>query len=79
MEDTAEVSGVPQDVAPHGGFQAVVEGERTFLLDDLGDAVHGAGVAGCGGLVLQTDLDELEWHDDDGLGGTSGGSGENRQ
>lgn len=46
LEDAAEVAGVPQDVAPHGGFETLVEGEGAFGADDLADDVEGAGVVG---------------------------------
>jgi hypothetical protein len=50
LEDAAEVTGVPEDVAPHGGLETLVEGERTFGLDDLANDVKRAGVLG--GLSL---------------------------
>ena len=46
LEDAAEVAGVPQDVAPHGGLEALVEGEGAFGTDDLADDIERAGVVG---------------------------------
>jgi hypothetical protein len=76
LEDAAKVARVPEDVAPHGGLEALVEGERAFLLDDLGHAVDHAIVLVRLGAVLQADLDELEGHDDEGFGGAGGCAGE---
>ena len=50
LEDTAEVTGVPEDVAPHGGLETLVECERTLGLDNLANDVKGAIVLG--GLSL---------------------------
>ena len=36
LEDAAEVAGVPEDVAPDGGLEALVERERSFGADDFG-------------------------------------------
>jgi hypothetical protein len=46
LEDAAKVTGVPEDVAPHGGLEALVEGKRTFGLDDLANDVKRAGILG---------------------------------
>lgn len=77
LEDAAKVTGVPEDVAPEGALQTLVHGEGTLGLDDLGDNVEHAGVLSGGGLILESDLDELEGDDDEGLGGTGGGASEN--
>jgi hypothetical protein len=79
LEDAAKVASVPEDVAPHGGLEALVEGEGPFLLDDLGHAVDHAVVLVRLGAVLQADLDELEGDDDEGFGGTGGCAGEDRE
>jgi hypothetical protein len=50
LEDAAEVTGVPEDVAPHGGLKTLVEGERTFSLDNLANDVKRTRVLG--GLSL---------------------------
>ena len=50
LEDAAEVTSVPEDVAPHGGLETLVESERTLSLDDLANDVKRAGVLG--GLSL---------------------------
>lgn len=50
LEDAAEVTGVPENVAPHGGLETLVEGKGTFGLDDLADDINGTGVLG--GLSL---------------------------
>jgi hypothetical protein len=50
LEDAAEVTGVPEDVAPHGGLETLVEGERTFGLHDLTNNVKRTRVLG--GLSL---------------------------
>lgn len=51
LENTAEVTGVPEDVAPHGRLETLVKGKRTFGLDDLANDVKRAGVLGGLGLV----------------------------
>ena len=79
LEDAAEVAGVPENVSPHGGLEALVEGQGTFLLDNLHYAVNHAVVLVRLGAVLEADLDELEGDDDEGFGRTGGGSCENRQ
>ena len=76
LEDAAEVASVPEDVAPHGGLETLVQREGPLLPHDLGEAVHHAVVLVSLGSVLQTDLDELEGNDDEGFGGTGGGAGE---
>lgn len=78
VNDT-EVTGVPENVAPQRALQTLVDGEGSLVLDDLADAVNGAAVSTGRGLVLQADLDELEGDDDEGLGGTGRGTGENGQ
>jgi hypothetical protein len=55
LEDAAEVAGVPEDVAPDGGFGALVEGERAFFADDFGDAVEQAVVFGRLALVYEAE------------------------
>lgn len=76
LEDAAKVAGVPENVAPHGGLEALVHGEDALVLDRLDDAVDHALVLAGGGLVLETNLDELKGNDDKGLGGTSSSAGE---
>jgi hypothetical protein len=76
LEDAAKVSRVPEDVSPHCGLEALVEGKGPFLLDDLGDAVDHAIVLVRLGLILQADLDELEGDDDEGFGCAGGGTSE---
>lgn len=51
LEDTTEVTSVPEDVAPHGRFEALVERQGAFLADDFGNAIHHAVVLGSLGLV----------------------------
>lgn len=72
LENAAEVTSVPEDVAPHGTLKALVESERTLVLDCLENTVDHAVVLSGGGLVLETNLDELEGNDDERLSGTSG-------
>lgn len=76
LEDAAEVAGVPEDVAPHGTLEALVQGEGALVLDRLDDAVDHAVVLSGRGLVLQADLDELEGHHHEGLGGSGRGARE---
>lgn len=76
LEDAAKVAGVPEDVAPEGGLEAVVHGEDALVADRLQDDVDHAVVPAGRGLVLEADLDELEGDDDEGLGGAGGGAGE---
>lgn len=76
LEDTPEVTRVPEDVSPERGFQPVVHGQDALVLDDLGHHINHAIVFARGGLVLQPDLDQLEGHDDEGLGGAGAGSRE---
>lgn len=47
LEDTAEVPGVPEDVAPHGALEAVVQGEWALLLHNLRNTVDHAGIFAC--------------------------------
>ena len=75
LENAAEVSGVPKNVAPHGGLETLVQSEGTLLPHDLGEAVNHAVVLVGLCSVLQTNFDELEGNDDEGFGGTSSGSG----
>ena len=56
LEDAAEVAGVPEDVAPDGGLEALVEGQDAFLADDFGDAVEHAVVFGCLRFVYTVSL-----------------------
>lgn len=76
LENATKVTGVPEDVAPHGALQTLVHGQDTLVLDSLDDAVDHAVVLAGGGLVLEANLDELEGDDDKGLGGTGRGTGE---
>lgn len=79
LEDAAEVTGVPENVAPERGLETVVHGENTFFLDDLSDDVNHAVILVCLGLVLETNLDELKRDDNEGLCGSGRGAGENCQ
>lgn len=79
LEDAAKVASVPQNMPPHGRLETLVEGERAFLLDNLRNAVHHAIVLVRLGLVLQSDLDELEGYDDESLGSAGGSASENGQ
>jgi hypothetical protein len=76
LEDAAKVSCVPENVAPHGGLEALVEGERALVLHRLREAVDHAVVLVRLRLVLETDLDELEGDDNEGLGRSGGGTRE---
>lgn len=76
LEDAAKVTGVPENMAPEGGLEAVVHGEEALVADGLDDDVNHAVVLAGRGLVLETDLDELKGDDDEGLGGTGGGTGQ---
>jgi hypothetical protein len=76
LENAAKVTSVPEDVAPHGTLETLVEGERTLVLDCLDDTVDHAVVLSSRSLVLETNLDELEGNDDKRLGSTSSGTGE---
>lgn len=49
------------------------------MLHNLRKAIHHAVVFVCLRSVLETDLDELEGHYDEGLGCTSSGSGKDRE
>lgn len=71
LENAAEVTGVPENVAPHGALETLVQSKRALVLDGLDNTVNHAVVLSSGGLVLETNLDELEGNDDEGLGGTS--------
>lgn len=51
LEDAAEVTSVPEDVAPHGGLETLVESERALSLDDLANDVERTVVLGGLGLV----------------------------
>lgn len=79
LEDTSEVSGVPEDVTPQCGFQAVVQRQGTLLLDDLLHHVQHAVVLARGCAVLKTDLDQFEGHDDEGFRGSGRGAGQDRE
>lgn len=79
LEDAAKVTGVPKNMSPHGTLQTLIHGQDTLVLDSLDNAVNHAIVLASGCLVLETDLDELERNNDEGLGGTSGGTSQNRQ
>lgn len=70
LEDAAEVAAIPEDVAPQGGLETVVQGEGTLRGDNLLHHVQHAVVLARGGAVLQTDLDQLEGHHDEGLCGS---------
>lgn len=79
LEDAAKVTGIPEDVAPHGGLETLVHGEDALAADGLDDAVNHALVLARRGLVLETNLDELKGDNDERLGGTSGGASEDRE
>lgn len=76
LEDTAKVTGVPENVSPQRTLKTLVEGERTLVSDRLGDDVKHAVVLAGRSLVLETDLDKLKGDDDKGLGSTSRGTSE---
>lgn len=77
LEDTAEVTGVPENVAPHSRLETLVKGERALILYDLRKAVHHAVVLVRLRLVLKSNLDELEGDNDEGFGRTSSCASEN--
>lgn len=79
LEDAAKVAGVPENVSPHGTFQALVHGQDALILDRLDNAVNHAIVLSGRGLVLKANLDKLEGHDDEGLGSTGSSPGQNGQ
>lgn len=73
--NTTEVTSVPGNVSPHSGLESVVHSEGSLLGNNLLDDIDHTVVLSGGGLVLETDLDELERNDDEGLGGSGSGSG----
>jgi hypothetical protein len=73
--NTTEVTSVPGNVSPHGRLESVVHSERSLLGNNLLDDINHSVVLSGGGLVLETNLNELERNDDEGLGGSGGGSG----
>jgi hypothetical protein len=75
LENAAKVSGVPEDVAPHGRLETLVEGEWAFVLHRLRETVDHAVVLVRLRLVLETDLDELEGDNNEGLGAVEGTPG----
>lgn len=77
--NATEVTSVPQDVAPHGGLETLVEGERALLPHNLAEAVGHARVLVCLCLVLETNLDQLKGDNNKRLGGSGGSTGENRE
>lgn len=77
LENAAKVSGVPEDMTPHGRLEALVEGERALVLHGLREAIDHAVVLVRLRLVLETDLDELEGNDDEGLSSSSGCTSKN--
>lgn len=79
LENAAEVSSIPQDVAPQSGLETLVQRERTLLLDDLSNAVHHAVVFVGLRLVLEANLDQLEGNDDEGFGRTGSCASQNGQ
>lgn len=79
LEDDTKVSCVPDDVSPQGGLETVVEGENALVTHGLEQHVHGTLVDAGLGLVLESDLDQFERHDDERLGGTCTGTVEDRQ
>ena len=79
LEDAAEVTGVPEDVAPQGRLKTVVHGQDTLVTDGLGDDIDHAVVLAGRGLVLEADLDELEGDDDESLSGTGRSTGKDGQ
>ncbi len=76
LEDAAKVACIPENVTPQGRLETLVHGEDALVADRLDDTVDHALVLAGRGLVLETDLDELKGDDDEGLGGTSGGAGQ---
>lgn len=61
-------------MAPHGTLKTLVETENTFLAHSLEKTVRSALVPAGRSLVLHANLDELEGNNDEGLGGTGGGT-----
>lgn len=76
LENAAKVTSVPEDVAPESALKTLVEGKGALILDSLDDTVNHTVVLSSRGLVLETNLDELEGNDDERLGGTSGSTSE---
>ena len=66
-------------MSPDCALQSLVQSENTLLRDDLPHTVDETVVLVRLCLVLHADLDELEGHDDEGLGGTGGGACEDRE
>ena len=79
LVNNTKVAGVPGDVSPHGALKTVVHGQNSLLGDNLADNVHHSRVLAGRRLVLKSDFDELEGNDDERLGGSGGGSGQNGQ
>lgn len=76
LENAAKVTSVPEDVAPESALKSLVKSKGTLVPDSLDDTVDHAIVLSSRGLVLETNLDKLEGDDNEGLGGTSGSTGE---
>lgn len=79
LEDAAKVAGVPENVPPHRRLQSLIQREGTLLRDCLPEAVDHAIVLVCLRLVLEPDLDQLEWDDDEGFGGSCSSTRQDRQ
>lgn len=79
LEDTAEVTGVPEDVTPQGRLETVVHGQWALSLHNLLHNIKHTVVLAGRSLVLQTNLDQLEGNNNKRLSGTSGGTGQNSQ
>jgi len=76
LVNAAEVAGVPEDVTPHGRLKTLVQRQDTLIAHRLDDDINHAVVPAGRGLVLQTNLDQLEGNDDERLGSTSRGAGQ---
>mgnify|MGYP005987668695 CR=1 FL=1 len=79
LENAAEVTSVPENMAPHGTLETLVHGEDTLVLHSLDNTVNHAIVLSSRSLVLQTNLDELEGNDHKGLSSTSRGTSQDGQ
>jgi hypothetical protein len=57
LEDAAKIPSIPENVAPKRCFESIVERQGAFLSDYFGEAIEEAVVAGCKGLILETDFE----------------------
>ena len=63
LRDAAEVTGVPENMPPHGALEALVHGQDALSLYCLGDDVGDTVVLPGRRLILKPDLDELKRND----------------